>query len=68
MKVRSETAQFAGVTVSVELSLPLPEKSRLKTKSPEALIVPPFGHGPLYEIGMLQDSPSRLTVQSGNCE
>jgi hypothetical protein len=41
LMVISDTAQFAGVTVSVELSLPFPELSSVNMKSPFTAIVPP---------------------------
>jgi hypothetical protein len=46
LNVTSSTAQAAGVTVSVALSLPLPELSSVYVKSPLTLIVPPLGHAP----------------------
>ena len=44
--VRFDTTQFVGVTVSVELSLPLPELSSVNMKSPFTAIVPPCGQLP----------------------
>lgn len=46
LNVMFDTAQLAGVTVSVELSLPFPELSSVKMKSPETAIVPPLGQLP----------------------
>lgn len=44
LNVMLETAQFVGVTVSVELSVPLPLLSSVNMKSPVMAIVPPWGH------------------------
>ena len=44
LNVILETAQFVGVTDSVELSLPLPLLSSENMKSPVIAIVPPWGH------------------------
>ena len=44
--VISDTTQFAGVIVSVELSLPFPELSSVNMKSPFTAIVPPCGQFP----------------------
>ena len=46
LNVTLSTAQAAGITVSVELSLPLPELSSVYAKSPLTLMVPPLGQGP----------------------
>jgi hypothetical protein len=67
LKVTLLTAHAAGVTVSVELSLPFPELSSVYAKSPLTLIVPPLGQGPWYVIGMLHDWPLFVTVHPDDC-
>ena len=47
LMVRFDTEQFEGVIVSVELSVPSPELSRVKSKAPETPMVPPPGQAPL---------------------
>ena len=42
-----DTEQLEGVIVSVELSDPSPELSKLKAKSPATPMVPPPGQAPL---------------------
>jgi hypothetical protein len=44
LMVTLSSAQAEGVTVRVELSLPLPELSSVYMKSPVTLIEPPWGH------------------------
>jgi hypothetical protein len=67
LNVRLSTSQAAGVTVSVELSLPFPELSTVYMKSPLTLMEPPLGQAPWYVIGMLQDSPLFVAVHPDDC-
>jgi hypothetical protein len=67
LKVTLSTAQAAGVTVSVELSLPFPELSSVYAKSPLTPMVPPLGQAPWYVIGKLHDSPLFVTVHPDDC-
>lgn len=67
LRARLETEQFVGVTVSDVESEPLPELLSVKSKSPATSIVPPPGHVPLKETGMLQVVPLELVVQSDDC-
>jgi hypothetical protein len=67
LKVTLSTAQAAGVTISVELSLPFPELSSVYMKSPLTLMLPPLGQAPWYVIGMLHDSPLFVTVHPDDC-